>query len=853
MISEHRQLIDKVFTRALELTDGARHAYVAEACPDDATRHEVLALLAAATSEKLDERFDTVRERLWSDIVAADPTPEDDLTGQRIDAWRIGDRLARGGLATVYLASRAGGEFEQTAAFKVLRRGLDTDDVIARFRAERQILSSLDHPAIAQIMDGGALPDGRPYLVLEYVDGIPIGEYCKQNNTSVRDRVSLIIQVLRALHHAHRHTVVHRDIKPSNILVSTEGNVSLLDFGIAKLLDPTALPGSSTQTRTGVSLLTPGYGSPEQHAGQAVTTASDIYQAGMVLYELLTLQRPRFAGPNGQAADAGPPSKLLRGTSIYKRVLGDLDAITQKAMQADPARRYGSANEMVADLERYLDGRPVMAQPDTIAYRVSKLTKRRPWLIPVAVVVLLGLAAYVTTLTIYSRQLQLEQQRAQAAQDFMVELFSSADPFASNDPETGRRITVVEALDLGRRRLETELRDQAELRAALLGSIAGVYQSLDQNDAAIELGQKALDLNAALYGEESTAVLENLRLLASAHDDIGEYEQARPYFERQLSIARTRFANDDLQVASAEIASGIFETGQGRHELALQLLESGIDRLRSSPEENARLFITAVISVIDQAGTNDPQAYVELLDEGLTVAESVYGEESLYTANVRLAIARNGFYLGELAAAKANYDIGLRMFDRLLGPLHRDTIGHLNNYGFLLMGMKDDAGAEAVHRELIDRLSQLPGEFDKLLADNYQNLGSAIGRQGRLDDALPLHLKARELYRSVFDEHYYVGVFPLLSIAYIHLRQGNGAAAESAAAEALETFRVSVPDTYLEGVAQCLVGLGKEQRGDLIDGAAMVEASHELMLPIPVNLAASPYPKLCRVPDSGTP
>jgi serine/threonine-protein kinase len=215
--SEHRQLIDQVFTRALEMPGDSRAAYIAAACPNDAIKDEVLALLSAATSEALDERFDAARERIWREIAETDSAPEEDLAGQRVGAWKIGKRLARGGLATVFLAEREGGEFEQTAAFKVLRRGLDTDDVIARFRAERQILSALDHPAIAQILDGGALPDGRPYLVLEYVDGVAITDYCRETNASLRDRVGLIIQVLRALHHAHRHTVVHRDIKPSNI------------------------------------------------------------------------------------------------------------------------------------------------------------------------------------------------------------------------------------------------------------------------------------------------------------------------------------------------------------------------------------------------------------------------------------------------------------------------------------------------------------------------------------------------------------------------------------------------------------------------------------------------------------
>ena len=848
MSKDRTKLIDELFTRALETPVSERDAYLDESCADGAVRDEVRSLLKAATSGALDEQMDLVRDEFWADVVATDRPPPDKIVGERIGAWRVINRLARGGLATVYLARRDDGEFEQDAAFKVLRRGLDTDDVVARFLAERQILSSLDHPAIARILDGGALPDGRPYLVLEYVDGQPITAYCNENDIPIRDRIGLIIQVLRALHHAHRHTVVHRDIKPSNILVSTEGNVALLDFGIAKLLDPDAVPGSSTLTRTGVSLLTPGYASPEQHAGEAVTTASDIYQVGQVLFELLTGRRPQFEAAKDSHDNWGPPSGFLKDSPTYKQVVGDLDAIVRMAMRIDPRDRYGSATEMIADLERYLDGKPVLAQPDTVRYRFSKLTRRRPWLLPVAATVVLGLIAYVTTLTIYSRQLLLEQQRAEAAQQFMVNLFQSADPFAATDAEAGRQITVVEALDFGRRRVEAESTEQPELRAALMLSIASVYQSLGQHVPAIELASQALPLNVDLYGEQSAEAINSMRLLANAHYANDDVDAAREYFDRQLEHSRILYADDGPALAAAEIASGIFENGQGKLSEGEVLLESAIDRLREAPEQNARLFIQAVNSLIDQHGTSDPASYVALLDEGLQVATDVYGENSLYAASMLLGIARNSFYLGRLDEAKANYAVALGVFDRELGPDHRDTIGHWNNYGFLLMGMKDDAAAEIVHRELIERLVPIHGENYRLVADNYQNLGGAINRQGRFEEALLLHQKARTIYLNVMEDGHLVSVFPLLSIAYVNLNLGDGIAAESAAAEALATFRQSVPDSYLEGVAMCLVGLGKEMQGDLTAGAALVEESHALMTPVPPNLAASPYPALCRVP-----
>jgi serine/threonine-protein kinase len=216
----------------------------------------------------------------------------EDLSGTLIQAWQIESPIARGGLATDYLAHRADGQYSRQVALKVLRRGLDTDDLIRRFRAELQILSSLHHPAIAQLLDGGALKDGRPFLVMEFVDGLPINEFCKTKQLEIDSRIRLVIEVLDAVHHAHQHLVVHRDIKPSNILVSHEGRVTLLDFGIAKILDVGSIPVEISHTRTGVSLLTPGYGSPEQKMGHSVTTASDVYQVGGILFDLLAQSPP---------------------------------------------------------------------------------------------------------------------------------------------------------------------------------------------------------------------------------------------------------------------------------------------------------------------------------------------------------------------------------------------------------------------------------------------------------------------------------------------------------------------------------------------------------------------------------
>ncbi len=844
---ERQKRIDEIFTHALELSGEARDRYVNKQVEDDDMRQEVVNLLQAATSDRLDARIDTARERIWSEVIAGDDA-EEDLTGQHAGHWRIAERIARGGLATVYKAHRDDGEFDQTVAFKVLRRGLDTDDVVARFRAERQILSTLDHPSIAQILDGGALPDGRPYLVLEYVDGEPITTHCDKFKIDVRGKVVLTIDVLSALHHAHRHTLVHRDIKPSNILVSSDGNVTLLDFGIAKLLDPEALPGTSTLTRTGVSLLTPGYGSPEQRAGEPVTTASDIYQVGLILYELLSRSRPVFIGNDNKSVHPAVPSQAIAGSRFYGLVRGDLDAIVMKAMHADPSQRYASATEMIADLERYLDGKPVQAQPDTMAYRLRKLTKRRPWLLPIAAIAVLGIASYIVTLTLYSRQLQLEQQRAEAAQEFMVELLSSPDPFAPADPERGLNITVVEALELGRRRLENELADQPELRATLLSAVAGVYRSLDQNEASIELGEDALRLNLDIYGERSEPVLENLRLLADGYDAVGDYDRARDYFTRQLNVARATYKKNDPLLGLAEVAAGTFEKAQGNLELGLALMENGIRSLQTTPDEYPRELISAIVNSTEQDGTNDAEASLRVLEEALQVAESTFGIESLYTAQVRIAIGRNALFAHDREKSETNYQYGLNILETQLGREHSSTITALQDYGVAMNVTGDYAGAERVFRELLDRLVDLYGEDHRSVGDNYQNLATTLTRRGRFDESVPLHRKAYEVYKAVLEPDHYIIAFPLLSIGFADLELGNAEEAEAASREALQRLQATLPDSYVEGVARCLVGISLEQQGNVAEGTAMVESSHALIMQRDVLVPT--YQKLCRVPDS---
>lgn len=838
--------IDEIFREALDLAGNERKRFVSARCRGNPElERKVTSLLEAtkASDAMLARRIDAARVKLLRSVLGDHEDAGEDLSGQRINAWLLTKRLARGGLATVYLAKRNDGAYEQMAAFKVLRRGLDTDDLVARFQVERQILSLLDHPSIARILDGGALEDGRPYLVLEYVDGLPVTTHCETRDVGIDGRIRLLMDVLQALHEAHKHLIVHRDIKPSNILVSSDGHVSLLDFGIAKLLDPEAMPWASTLTRTGVSLLTPGYGSPEQLAGRPVTTASDIYQVGEVMYELLAGRRAFVGSVRPGIDEAVPPSRVLKGTSDYNLVRGDLDAITAKAMHAVPARRYASAADMREDLQRYLDHRPINARPDTWHYRVGKLVRRRPWLIPAMAIGVLAITGYIATLTIYTRELQVEQRRASAAQAFLVNLLRSPDPYAPADPDRGREITVVEALDLGVKRLDAADDGDPELRVSLLSSIASVYQSLDENRKAIDLREQALALERQLYGNESEQVLASLSMLANEYKTSGNFVEARPRYDEQLSVARTLYSDGEPELGVAEALSADFETSDGNLDVAEDLLRSAIPRLRTDAQAHARSLVGALVALAEVMDDEPLDQVLPLLLEARQLAESTFGERSLMAALVHAQTASSLSAFGDYEAAEEKFRQALSIYDSLVGPDHGTALVTRIHQGILFHRMGRYDLAEAMHRDILGRFLAKYGEQHRGVAMSYQNLALAISSQERYAESIPLHRHAFDSFRAVLGDGNRILTQPLLSIAYASLQIGEFEAAEAAAREARARVERYAADSWMYGAASCLISLAQEKRGFAEQDS---RRSGRIETATGSDIAPEPYRSICR-------
>jgi serine/threonine-protein kinase len=355
-------------------------------------------------------------------------------------------------------------------------------------------------------------------------------------------------------------------------------------------------------------------------------------------------------------------------------VRGDLDAITAKAMHVDPAQRYASAAEMMSDLERYRDGLPVIARPDTLRYRLAKLAKRKPWLPPVAAIAVLAVAAYIVTLTDYSQRLAREERLAAAAQKFMVDLFRSPDPYAPADAERGRDITVVEALDMGQRRVRSEFEEQPALKASLLVSISEVYGSLDQSRKAIELREEALALERALYGYRSEQAMMSLRALGSGYSAIGARERADALFDEQLALASDLYSVGDPKLGLAEVASGIHASTRGDINDSLRLLESGVEKLRPASAQYAQTLIDALIASAEQYGMEDLEPAFAATEEAERIARDAFGADSLQVALVRIRLASTMTLFKDFAGSEGNFLAALPVLEAKLGADHASTL-----------------------------------------------------------------------------------------------------------------------------------------------------------------------------------
>ena len=512
--TQHLQQLNTLLEVGLALPDGDREAWL-QALPEG--QRSLVPLLRAMLRRSSVETDEFMRAP--AGLVLDEPEEPADAAGDVVGAYRLISELGTGGMGTVWLAERIDGELRRQVALKLPRSGW-TSGLAQRMARERDILAALEHPRIARLYDAGTTPEGRPWLAMERIDGVTIDQHCREHQLDVAARLRLFLQVADAVAHAHARLIVHRDLKPNNILVTPQGEVKLLDFGVAKLLEDDPLPASNLTQQIGRAV-TPDYASPEQVGGRAVTVATDVYSLGVVLYELLTGERPyrvdRYSAAALedaiQRADVPPASSRVAGDRKRARALrGDIDTILDKALRKDAAQRYASVDAMSADVRRHLDGQPVWAQRPSWRYRTHKFVTRHRFALlaagGVAASLLLGLGAALwqaREARIQAEAAQREAQRAQAVQDVLLSIFK-ANSLQQPDPIKARNTTARELLDIGAAKAVNTLQGAPEAQDAVLDTLADMYYQLELAEEAARMRMQRADALKRAYGANDPRV-----------------------------------------------------------------------------------------------------------------------------------------------------------------------------------------------------------------------------------------------------------------------------------------------------------------------------------------------------------
>src|SRR6266516_591186 len=574
--------IQALFHEVADLPGSAQRAFLEVECRDDpALMAEVLGLLEE------DARGDSLLDRNVAHVagqVLEQGIPPA-LLDQDFGPYRMKQVLGEGGMGVVYLAERE--DLGSVAAIKILRDAWLSPDRRERFASEQRTLAQLNHPSIARLYDASTLPDGTPWFVMEYVEGVPLTQFCEEHASSIPERLRLFRAVCEAVEHAHRHLIVHRDLKPSNILVKPDGSVKLLDFGIAKQLD--SLEGPVDRTRTGLRLMTPAYAAPEQILGDPVGIHTDIYTLGVVLYELLTGRLP-FDLSNRTPGEAETviveqrperPSAAAKEKSVSRRAWADLDVLCLTAMHIEPQRRYRTVEALIRDIDHYLAGEPLEARPDTFGYRLGKYVRRNWRLVSAATasfIVVVGLVVFYTVRLATARNAAVAgAARTQRIQHFMLNLFQGGDE-AVGPADSLRVVTLVDRGVRDAQGLDGEPAVQAELYETL-GSI---YQKLGKLDRADSLLRTALAQRRALFGSDHAETAKSLVALGSLRVAQAEYKEAEGLIREGLEMSKRQLRPGHPAIASATGALGQALEESGQYQEGIKVLEQAV-RLRSWP------------------------------------------------------------------------------------------------------------------------------------------------------------------------------------------------------------------------------------------------------------------------------
>jgi eukaryotic-like serine/threonine-protein kinase len=783
--------LQQLFSRAVELGATERKAFVDKETGDDAElRTELLELLACDNGGGA--RTGPLTLALGA---ALDTTTRDRrkaLVGRTVGNYKLVSVLGHGGTGTVYLGERADRQYSAQVAVKIVDSGTMQGELGLRFRAERQILASLNHANIARLLDAGETEEGSPYLVMEYVHGEPLDRFCDRQQLGLRERLQLFLEICSAVQYAHQNLVVHRDLKPANILVTAEGAPKLLDFGIAKLLDAgDAAAAAMALTRMNDRLLTPEYASPEQILGRPVTTASDVYALGVVLYELLTGLRPytvpasasqlelersicitdplRPSSAVKRARESGPlegqseilavaAARRLPPEKLQKRLLGDIDAIVMRALRKEPQHRYNSIEQLASDVRRFLTREPVHARQGNWLYYSQRFIRRHAFGVSAGAAFIIFIIAFAVAMSVQTQRTALERdraeqegERAEMVSDFMLQIFDASQPQKS----LGEVITARQVLDEAGRRIRGDLNQHPEVRARLLEAIGRAYRQQNLDERALPYLEDALHLRQEMEDADGSKTASVLAELAVVLRNMGDLKRSDQLLQQALVI--TREHRNEHSLTHTRLLTNL-----GR----VELLAGRLVEAQQHFEESLRLLRQLV-------GRYDPQI-----------------------ASVLMELSRVFTWNDDLQAAERAVREALSIFTATLPPEHPDRVLAESRLGEVLLLQNRFDEADPLFARSLDMQIRLYGAQSRQVADVLDSLASIRRAQGNLKEAESFARRALIANETTVGiDHKDTGYFRI-SLAVIVAKLGKYAEAETLLRRALVTFDKTLPPDH---------------------------------------------------------
>jgi serine/threonine protein kinase/TolA-binding protein len=781
--------LQEIFAAAADLPAARRQQYVADACGDDeALRQEIMAMLscdAEPDNGPLTNALDAAISDTSKDRRQA-------LINTVVGSYRLVSILGHGGAGSVYLAERADRQYSAQVAVKIVESAALHPDMGLRFRAERQILASLNHPNIARLVDAGETDKGLPYLVMEYVHGEPVDRFCDSRQLSLEARLELFLQICAAVQYAHQNLVVHRDLKPANILVTADGVPKLLDFGIAKLLDTSPVVTQSVAlTRMNDRLLTPEYASPEQILGRPVTTSSDVYALGVVLYELLTGRRPYAVSSTSQLElersicvnDPPRPSAVVtrpvdspkkevsaaslassRGFTpekLEKALAGDIDAIVMRALRKEAVHRYGSIEQLAADLRRHLANEPVVARQGNWAYYSQRFVRRHAFGVSATAAGIVFLSVFAVMTSIQAQRIAQERdratqegQRAEQVSNFMLDVFAAADPFVSQ----GKEVTARELLDQASRRISGDLNQQPEVRARLLAAIGRSYRRQGQYDRAATYLEDSLRITRQLATAPSAALAVTLTELAVTQKELGNFDDSERSFDEAVAMLRSVGADKTPETAELLLGLGQMEQQRGNLDKAVEYMEQSAALMRElhGPQHpDVAAVLTDLMSV--RLWKNDLESAEQMARETVGIYRATVPE--LHPDRVM-----SEYLLGDILARRGRVNEAAPLLENALnaqrvlyGDASPRTAATLDALALTRQAQNRPADAERLAREALSSSTQAYGANHFMTGYYHSMLGSMLLRTRKLDEAETELRQALTVYETTLPpDHQYV-------------------------------------------------------------------------------------------------